>query len=132
LIYLGSLASPDRLQKVHPWKFPLSDKVDHFVAYLVLSLLLVRGWQREKMPPLELHAIVWLLCVVYSFMLEVLQGMSGDRSFDLTDLAANAIGAFFGLALWHAVMLKYGKRTRLYPGLLRPDFKDHPSNRKRS
>lgn len=107
---------------------PHFDKIVHAGYYAILSLLLVRGWQREKMPPLELHALVWTMCLVFGFMIEVHQSLLPYRSFELLDLAADGAGALAGQVAWHLAMLRWGRRTRLYPGLLRPDFKDSPAN----
>lgn len=130
-IYLVCLAPPDEIQKIHPWAFPGADKLDHFVAFGTLSLLVIRGWQREKMPPIDLHLFVWLLCTFYGIVIEVQQLLGGVRSFEVADILADAIGALLGQSVWHLLMLRWGKRTRLYPGLFRPDFKTSKANRKK-
>lgn len=129
IVYVTSLMPPDKLRRLPA--FPGSDKFEHAAAYALLAMLILRGWQREKMPPLGLHGFVWLLCLVYGAMIEVMQELTGYRSFDLLDIASNAAGALLGQIAWHAMMMKWGKRTRLYPGLMRPGFKDSEANRNR-
>jgi VanZ family protein len=132
-IYVLSLVS---LEPVEPlartFSLPFADKAGHFAAYAVLSLLIVRGWHREKMPPIGLHGFVWLLCTVFGIMVEIQQGLTPARSFEGWDMAANSVGALLGQVMWHLMMLRWGRRTRLYPGLFRPDFKDHPSQRRKT
>ncbi|GEM_PF-633653 len=126
-IYVGSLAD----LRGAGLQLPGNDVFQHLVAYAGLALLTIRGWHREKMPPFGLHLTVGALCLVYGLMIETLQWVSPHRTFQPRDLAADAAGALLGLVLWHLLMLRWGKRTRLYPGLLRPDFKDHPTERRR-
>ncbi len=83
-------------------------------------------------PPLDLHGFVWLLCVVFGMMIEMQQGLSPHRSFEAWDMAANGFGALLGLIVWQTLMWRWGRRTRLYPGLLRPEFKQHSEKRRRS
>ncbi|MBI3737302.1 VanZ family protein, partial [Candidatus Sumerlaeota bacterium] len=75
-----------------------------------------------------LHALVWLMCVVFGVMIEINQAMTDYRSFEVMDIFVNAIGAGTGLVSWHLAMIRWGKRSKLYPGLLRPGFKDSPAN----
>ena len=121
---------PDVPQPEVSW-FAL-DKAAHVFLFAGLALLIVRGWQREKMAPLGLHGFVWLLSTVFGIMIEIQQGVVPHRSFEGADILADTVGAALGLAIWHLMMLRYGKRTRLYPGLLRPDFKNHPSQREKT
>lgn len=100
--------------------FPFVDKLGHLAVYAVLSLLVIRGWHREKMPPIGLHGFVWLLAFVFGIMIEMQQGLSPHRSFQIGDIAANGMGALLGQTLWQLLMWRWGRRTRLYPGLFRP------------
>lgn len=113
------------------FNFPLADKIAHAAIYAVLAILIIRGWHREKMPPLDLHGFVWLLCIVFGMMIEMQQGLSSHRSFEAWDIAANGLGALAGLFIWQLLMWRWGRRTRRYPGLLRPDLKRHPSQRRK-
>ncbi len=120
----GSLGDAARL--------PFVDKFGHLGVYAILALLVIRGWHREKMPPLDLHGFVWLLCLVFGMMIEMQQGLSPHRSFEVWDMAANGFGALLGLLLWQFLMMRWGRRTRLYPGLLRPDFNQRSTRRRNS
>lgn len=119
MIYVAGLIRTPEFDSPVGWELPGFDKAIHFAIYAVLALLLVRGWQREKMPPIDLHVFVWGLCFVFGLMIEMTQAMLSYRSFEALDLVANAAGAVGGLAVWHLLMVRFGKRTRLYPGLLR-------------
>lgn len=99
---------------------PFVDKIGHLLGYALLSLLIIRGWHREKMPPIGLHGFVWLLCFVFGIMIEIQQGLGSHRSFQAGDIAANALGALLGQTLWQLLMWRWGRRTRRYPGLFRP------------
>ena len=130
-IYAVSLLPVHEIDTVSRFEFPGADKIAHLFVYAILGLLILRGWHREKMPPLDLHAFVFALCVVFGFTVELHQGLTAYRSFEAGDLVADAAGALLGLVAWHVMMLRWGRRTRLYPGLLRPELKSHPSQRKR-
>ena len=61
-------------------------------------------------------------------MIEIFQGFTPTRGFEWMDVAADGVGAIIGIGFWHLLMLKFGKRTKLYPGFFRPDFKNSPAN----
>jgi VanZ family protein len=70
------------------------DKFNHFAAYALLSLLLIRTLQARHRPSAQLLAISWLICVVYGLLLEGLQWfMAAGRQAEAGDLLANALGA---------------------------------------
>lgn len=128
MIYLLSMARIDTPEVREIVQAPGVDKLLHAVFYAVLALLVLRGWQRDKMPPLGLHGFVLLLCMTFGAMIEVIQGVIPYRQFDPADIFANGVGALCGQVVWHLMMMAWGRRTRLYPGLLRPDFKNSPAN----
>lgn len=75
---------------------PVSDKWQHFAAYLLLGGLAVRalGGRYSR----------WLLgfgLVAFSGVIELLQGYSGYRHAEWLDLLANSAGTLAGLALLH-------------------------------
>ena len=63
----------------------------HGVAYAVLAASAVLS-QRD---PRTL--LTWTVVVAYGALLEIAQGALGLRSFQLTDIAANALGALVGV-----------------------------------
>lgn len=82
-----SLLPPDDL----PPDMGISDKVVHALAYTALGALAV------------LSSIRWpvaiALVVAFGLLLEILQGLSGYRSFEWADLLADAVGAAVGALL---------------------------------
>lgn len=84
----------------HPSAAP-NDKVNHLLAWGALGLTIGLGWPGRK----------WLFpaLFVYSFLIEVAQGLSGYRMFSLADALANAtgiVGATLLLWLWYNVQNK--------------------------
>lgn len=119
-IYVVSLAPIQNVKTLDLFMENGRDKLLHGTCYALFSLLILRGWQREKMPPFGLHAFVWTLSVAFGTMIEILQGLTSYRTFEFEDIVADAVGALAGQAIWHLLMVKWGKRTKLYPGLFRP------------
>lgn len=82
------------------------DKVVHFGFYVVLSVLLYFGWQKQTTwPALHKHPLlkIALLTFAYGFAVEILQELlTADRHYDNYDALANALGgvAGSGLARW--------------------------------
>lgn len=67
------------------------DKADHLLAYAALMYWFAQSFARHWRWPL-------FLCLL-GFALEVLQGLSAVRSFDLFDMVANVLGVMLGLVL---------------------------------
>jgi glycopeptide antibiotics resistance protein len=85
IVWLSLTPSPPKVD------FEASDKVGHVLAYAALMF-----WfsQIHFSTSLRLiHAAIFLLMGVG---LEVLQGMSGLRSYELLDMLANAAGVILG------------------------------------
>ena len=97
---------------------------------MTLAVLTIRGWHREKIPPIGLHGFVWLLTFVFGTWIEIHQALDGLRQFELRDILANNVGAVSGLVLWHMAMVRWGRRTRQYPGLFRPKLDSPPPSRR--
>lgn len=79
-----SLIPPDQL----PQGVSVSDKVVHALAYAALGALAVLSGLRL------VPAIV--LVVAFGLLLEVVQGITGYRSFEWADLVADLVGAALG------------------------------------
>jgi VanZ family protein len=73
--------------------FAYGDKVGHFLAYALLMLWF--GWLHRGRRARAAYALLWIGMGV---ALEVLQGQTGYRSFELADMAANALGVAAGAA----------------------------------
>lgn len=67
--------------------------VGHTIAYAALGALAVLA-QRRPRPSLTLVGVV-----AYGALLEIAQGALGLRSFQWTDIAANAVGALVGVLI---------------------------------
>lgn len=67
--------------------------VGHTIAYAALGALAVLA-QRRPRPSLALVGVV-----AYGALLEIAQGALGLRSFQWTDIAANAVGALVGVLI---------------------------------
>jgi VanZ family protein len=70
------------------------DKLDHLVAYSVLSLLVALGWSGRFAPGVIVGAAVG-----FGGLLELLQTFSPGRQADWADFAVNSLGALIGLAV---------------------------------
>ena len=80
------------------------DKLVHMSFYLILTVLLVRGFFKQyTFPFLKNHAInvVVLIGVLYGIIIEIIQGaFTADRHFDLWDAFANSIGVMIGVIIF--------------------------------
>ena len=72
--------------------FPESDKIMHFSAYTAMMFWF--GQIYRKRPAL---LFVALGLITLGVLLEILQGLSGYRTFEYLDMAANTLGVIFGL-----------------------------------
>jgi VanZ family protein len=70
---------------------PHGDKFGHVLAYAVLMFWFVQIYRRPR-----LRVALAFGFVTLGVMLEVLQGMSGYRTFDIQDVAANIAGLALG------------------------------------
>ena len=78
-----------------------ADKVVHVVLFLVLTVLLTRSFRavdRIRLPVVAAGA----LALVYSVLLELLQGVIPGRFLDLGDLLANGAGVLVAVLLQSA------------------------------
>jgi VanZ family protein len=85
IIYFSLTPSP-------PQPFNLSDKAEHYLAYLLLT-----AWFLQIYPRGAARLWVALISIGLGAGLEVLQGLGGVRHFDYRDMLANTLGAFTSL-----------------------------------
>jgi len=87
---------------------PLSwDKFNHFAAYAVLALLLIRALTARYKVSLRLLGVSWLACAVYGLLLEGLQWLMGvGRQWEPRDLLANALGALVVCVIFRHIGMK--------------------------
>ena len=68
------------------------DKWQHLAGYALLA-----GWWTMVLP--KQRWAVLLVAAAYGVLIECLQGLTSYRSFDVLDMAANALGASLGVGL---------------------------------
>ena len=89
LLWYGSLMpAPPKMDLDH------GDKWGHLLAYFLLSLWWMQLYRRRA----QQHLLA-LSFAAMGLVLEVLQGLSGIRFFELADLAANTLGVLCAWAL---------------------------------
>lgn len=107
LTHLPSVTLPD---------ITLIDKICHATAYATLAfaigsvLTIWRGYQ----PRLPIW--IWTIAVSYGALDEYTQQFVQNRTCDILDLTADAIGATFGLALLHTCVI-FARRHFQRPAL---------------
>jgi len=90
LILVVSVIPAEDLPSVSIWE---ADKVFHALVYLLLTILI--GGYFLKRPvnlPGNLILLSIALCILYGFLIELIQLVLPTRSFDLYDALANSIG----------------------------------------
>ena len=76
-----------------PAGLQLWDKFNHFAAYAVLTLLLIRTLPAWRSHSDRLLMVAWLACAAYGLLIEGLQwAMRVGRQCEFGDLLANALG----------------------------------------
>jgi VanZ family protein len=89
----------------------ISDKLEHFGAYLLLAFLLRLALHFQKkylFTYKQIIVITSVIGVVYGFFDELHQFLIPGRFFDWYDLLANTIGIILGLIL-SEIFIKYGR-----------------------
>jgi len=71
-----------------------SDKVNHLIAFLELTLLMRLGWPQLK----PLYFVPLLLG--FGLLIEIVQATLPYRDFSLADVAADAVGIAAGMLIW--------------------------------
>jgi len=74
--------------------FPQSDKVVHFSVYTFLMLWFGQIYHERPAAFLIASGLVLL-----GILLEILQGLSGYRTFEYADITANTLGVVFGFSV---------------------------------
>lgn len=96
ILYLSAFSGPQI--EINLWFAP--DKVNHFAAYFMLSVLIV--WKniknRERLSR-SLFLIILTVGTSYGFLMEIMQYLFfPNRYFDHGDVIANLLGNLSGLA----------------------------------
>jgi VanZ family protein len=91
------------------------DKVIHLFTYGILSWLLARAFRNQNyFTALHLHPNSWsfAIAILYGALIEVLQStIFINRSGDLRDALANAIGALTGLWIYRLLLNRSNNKT---------------------
>jgi VanZ family protein len=69
------------------------DKIQHFIGYAVLAILIFRLRTRI--------GLAFALATIFGVLIEFAQALTPWRSFDPADMLANALGALLGLSVWY-------------------------------
>jgi len=91
LIYQSLNPSPPELPE-----WPLADKLAHFMVYAWIML-----WFGFVYTPGKKYLLLGLSLVLLGVALELLQGVSGCRSAEVSDASFNALGVLAGWLLAH-------------------------------
>ena len=105
-VVVGSLIPGDSFPIKTLERVPVSDKVDHFVAYAILAFLPAI---HERWGFVIAAAIG---AVVLGVALEFGQLYSGWRDFEIGDMVADAVGVCFGLAVGLEIRIRSTKLLR--------------------
>lgn len=91
IVVYASLApiSPSKLLA-----FPESDKIMHFLAYAGMMF-----WFGQIYPKGRASLFISSGFIILGALLEVLQGLSGYRTFEYLDMSANALGVISGFII---------------------------------
>ncbi len=81
-----------------PSTIPHLDKIQHLIAYTGMGFLMSQVFQKNEFIKAA------MLCFVFSFAIECLQGLTTYRSFELADLVVNLVGSVLGASFTRYVM----------------------------
>jgi len=83
-------------QEDMPKLTPFGDKSNHFLAFSVLTILLLRAYRIRYR-----NAFAWML--LYGVFIEVSQLFTLNRSSEVLDVLADSIGIVMGIALYKII-----------------------------
>lgn len=90
-----------------PAGLQLWDKFNHFAAYAVLTLLLIRTLSAWRSHSDRLLTVAWLACAAYGMLIEGLQWAMGvGRQWEFGDLLANALGALAACVVFRLISVR--------------------------
>ena len=92
IIYLSLAPHPPQLMQ-----FGNADKLEHALAYSLLMLWFCQCYPRQRI-------LTALLLALMGAALEILQGLSGYRSFEYADMLANTAGVILGWLAAHTML----------------------------
>jgi VanZ family protein len=86
VFYLSLISDPPKV-----YEFLYADKLEHLLAYAFLM-----GWFSQLYNSRKKQIILATAFCLMGISLEYIQGWSGQRFFEYTDMAANTAGVFLG------------------------------------
>lgn len=99
------------LPMVDVWDLLKFDKIGHFTVFTVFAIVLKTGLSRQiRFRYVRQKAARWTfyIAVAYGGVLEYFQGrLIPDRTSDVWDFVANALGVFVGIVIFRLI---YGKQ----------------------
>ena len=101
VFYLSLAHSPSRVSE-----YSHIDKIEHFLAYGVLM-----GWFGQLLISTKYQFIFSILFCFLGIFLEFIQGWSGYRLFDISDMVANTLGVILGWWLTRTVFAGFLMRV---------------------
>ncbi len=113
IAYLSLMSHPPA-----PVNFQFADKVEHFLAYALLMIWFVQIFERRR------HVWVLAALLLFSIIIEMLQGLSGFRSFDFWDIMANFSGMGLGWLLGGTRVAQSLAQIENYMNFQRKSFDD--------
>ena len=91
------------------------DKLVHMAVFAVLIVLFLFGFLRQdtfRMLRFHPMAIAFTGCVIYGFLLELMQGtLLADRYFEILDAIANAVGCIIGMGVFRFYLKRLSRGT---------------------
>jgi len=77
------------------------DKINHFAAYGLLSILMVWGiWKTQKVFKRKVLLIILTISSIYGILMEIMQYLFfPNRYFDYGDMIANILGSILGIII---------------------------------
>lgn len=98
ILYLSATATPQI--EINFLLFD-PDKINHFAAYALLSVLMSWGiWKTEKVFKRKVLLIVLVISSTYGVLMEIMQYLFfPNRYFDYGDMLANILGSIIGIII---------------------------------
>jgi VanZ family protein len=101
-ILVLTLMPGKNLPHVPLWSF---DKLAHAFVFALLMLLALRAKFKQQKSGNPYAAYLFLSCVFYGMLIELIQNYIPGRSADFNDVIANTVGVLMGFLLYNKVHL---------------------------
>lgn len=109
LIIYGSLSQQETPDNLLPFSIPNSDKIIHFLMYLLFTLLLTSSNNKFINNPNVRIVVSLSYPLLLGIIMEILQGtlFINYRSFEILDIIANTTGIVVGYYLFKMLEGRY-------------------------